>query len=131
MQGMEPIAIVTVLILIQYFIFAGLVGRARMQSKIDAPAVTGDPVFERYFRVHQNTLQQLIIVLPALWLFGWFIDPLVGSALGLVFILGRWVYYRHYVAEPSSRSRGFIVGWLAQIILTLGALIGAILSWLD
>ncbi|MBS93440.1 MAG: hypothetical protein CL799_03195 [Chromatiales bacterium] len=128
---MEPIAIVTVLILIQYFIFAGLVGKVRVQTKIDAPAVTGDPIFERYFRVHQNTLEQLIVVLPALWLFGWFIDPLVGGALGLVFILGRWIYCRDYVVRPPSRSRGFVVGWLAQIILILGALIGAILSWLE
>jgi glutathione S-transferase len=128
MQGMEPIAIVTLLILIQYFVFAALVGKARVQHKVDAPAITGNAVFERYFRVHQNTLEQLIVVLPAMWLFGWYVDPLVGGALGLVFIIGRWVYCSAYVADPAKRAKGYVVGMLAQTVLVLGALIWAILS---
>lgn len=131
MQGMEPVAIVTALIVIQYLAFGGLVGRARARSKIDPPATTGEPVFERYFRIHQNTLEQLIVVVPALWLFSWYIDPLIGSAIGLVFIVGRWVYCSDYVKDPSKRARGFIVGWLVQIVLILGVLGGAVLSWLE
>ncbi len=130
MQGMEPVAIVTVLLLIQYFVFAILVGRARVQRKVMAPAVTGDEVFERYFRVQQNTHEQLIVVLPVLWLFGWYVQPLVAAAMGLIFIAGRWLYCRDYVRDPAKRGRGFAVGNLAQTVLLLGALIGPVLAWL-
>ena len=129
MQGMEPVAIVTLLLLMQYFLFALLVGKARMQHQINAPAITGHPEFERRFRVHQNTQEQLVIFLPAMWLFAWYIDPLVASALGLVFIVGRFVYSAGYVAEPRGRAKGFMVGWLAQVVLMLGALIGAVMSY--
>ena len=61
---MEYVAIVTVLVLIEYFVFGALVGRARGRAEIEAPATTGDPIFERYFRVHQNTMEQLVMFLP-------------------------------------------------------------------
>jgi hypothetical protein len=114
--------------LIQYFVFSGLVGKARVQHKVDAPAITGHPEFERYFRVHQNTLEQLIVVLPALWMFGWYVDAMVGAAIGVVFIIGRWVYCTGYLADPAQRAKGFIVGVLAQTVLVLGALIWVILG---
>ena len=129
MQGMEPVAIVTVLMLLQFFYFALLVGRARVRLGVKAPAVTGDPLFERYFRVQQNTMEQLIVVLPSLWLFGWYVDPLWAALVGIVFIIGRQVYLRGYVADPATRGRGFIIGNLAQTVLLFGGLIGAALSW--
>lgn len=131
MQGMEPVAIVTVLMLIQFFAFAILVGRARVKSGIDAPAVTGDEMFERYFRIHQNTLEQLVVVLPSLWLFAWYVEPLSASAAGLVFIAGRWLYCVDYAKDPVKRARGFVIGNLAQTVLLLGALIGPVLSWIN
>ena len=129
-QGMEPVAIVTVLLLVQFFVFAILVGKARVQRKVMAPAVTGDEIFERYFRVHQNTLEQLIVVLPVMWLFGWYVQPLVAAGLGIVFLIGRWMYCVDYVRDPAKRGRGFAVGNLAQTVLMLGALIGAVLVWI-
>ena len=129
MAGMEPVAIVTVLILLQFFWFAILVGKARVKNKIEAPAVTGNEEFERAFRVHQNTEEQLIVVLPTLWLFGWYIDPLIASFCGLVFMLGRWLYCSGYLEDPSTRGKGFIVGQLAQTVLLLGALVGPILAY--
>lgn len=131
MQGMEPVAIVTVLLLIQYFVFAILVGKARVQHKVMAPAVTGNEVFERYFRVQQNTIEQLLVMLPVLWLFGWYVQPLVAAGLGLVFIAGRWIYCHDYVRDPAKRGRGFAVGNLAQTVLLLGALIGPVLRLLQ
>lgn len=131
MQGMEPVAIVTMLMLIQFFTFAILVGRARVKGGIDAPSITGDQMFERYFRIHQNTMEQLVVVLPALWLFAWYVEPLSASAAGLVFIVGRWLYCIDYAKDPVKRARGFIIGNLAQTVLLLGALIGPIVSWIN
>lgn len=131
MQGMEPVAIVTALMLVQFFTFAILVGKARVKGDVQAPAVTGDESFERYFRVHQNTMEQLVVVLPALWLFAWYVEPLSASVAGLVFIAGRWLYCVDYAKDPIKRGRGFIIGSLAQTVLLLGALIGPVLSWIN
>ncbi len=127
---MEPIAVVTVLALIEYFVFGLLVARARARTGIKAPSITGNPEFERHFRVQQNTLEQLMIFLPALWLFGYYVNALAGSALGLLFIVGRYDYYRGYVADAVKRGRGFSIGAFSTAILLVGALIGAIVSWL-
>jgi len=126
---MEPIAVVSVIVLLEYFGFGVLTAAARAKAGIAAPATVGEPNFERHFRVQQNTLEQLIIFLPALWLFGTYVHPLWGAALGLVFVVGRLMYYRGYVADPVRRGRGFVLGEAAQGILLAGGLIGAIVSW--
>lgn len=127
---MEPIAIVTVLSVFQAFYFAFLVGKQRVKHGVNAPAITGEAEFERAFRVHQNTVEQLVIFLPALWLFGYYVHALIGAGLGLVFIIARFVYRGSYLNDPKSRGMGFGIGALAMMVLLLGGLIGAILSWL-
>ncbi len=58
---MELVAIVIAVALIEYSVFGMLVGKARGTYGIDAPAITGHPVFERYYRVQQNTLENLVL----------------------------------------------------------------------
>ena len=127
---MEPIAIVTVLAIFQAFGFAYLVGKQRAKHGVNAPAITGDAEFERAFRVHQNTLEQLIVFIPALWLFGYYVNALVGAGIGLVFIVGRFIYRNAYLKDPSTRGTGFSIGATAMMILMLGGLVGAVVSWL-
>lgn len=127
---MEPVAIVTVLALFQYFLFGYHVGAARMRFGVAAPAITGHPQFERHFRIHQNTLEQLVAFLPGLWLFGWYVNALLAAALGLLFIAGRFVYRARYLAEPSSRTLGVAIAGAATLALLAGGLIGAIASWI-
>ena len=81
---MEFVAIVIVLALLQYFVFGLLVGRARSKFDVHAPAVTGHPVFERYYRVHQNTLELMIMFIPAIVLFGYWVRPDLGAGIGFV-----------------------------------------------
>jgi uncharacterized MAPEG superfamily protein len=123
---MNLIAVVSLLALIEYMVIAGLVGAARGKHGVKAPATTGNEVFERYFRVQQNTLEQLVIFLPALWMFGTYIGVGAGAIIGLVFIVGRVIYLRGYVADPAKRGTGFIIGFVANAILVLGGLGGAI-----
>jgi uncharacterized membrane protein YecN with MAPEG domain len=123
---MAYLAIVTLLALIEFFVFGILVGRARGKYGIKAPATSGHPVFERTFRVHQNTQEQLLIHLPALWLFGQLLSPVWGAALGLVFVIGRAVYAAGYIADAEKRGLGFLISSLANLVLILGALYGAI-----
>jgi uncharacterized MAPEG superfamily protein len=126
---MELIAIVTLLALIEYGYFGFLVGRQRGRAGVAAPATTGDPVFERYFRVHQNTLEQLVMFLPGLWIFGRYVSAPLGALLGLVFIVGRAIYLQRYVADPESRAIGVLISFPVTLILILGGLIGALVAW--
>ncbi len=123
---MALVAIVTVLALIQYVVQGVRVGQARQRYNVEAPATTGHPIFERHFRVHQNTLEQLIIFEPAMWLFGLYVSGPIGALLGAAFIAGRFIYERGYVADPSQRGTGAMITAVANGILLLGALIGAL-----
>ena len=127
---MEPVALVTALALIQFLWFAILVGRARIRTGVKAPATSGDPVFERYYRVHQNTMEQLILLLPAMWIFAYYISAAAAAVLGLVFVAGRFVFFRGYVRDPSLRRTGFLMGMLPLLVLLAGSLTGPLLSWL-
>jgi glutathione S-transferase len=110
---MEYIALVTLLLVIQYMVFIMLVGAARGKTGIKAPAVTGDENFERAYRVQMNTLEQLMVALPALWVSGIYFDSLVAALLGLAFFLGRVMYRAGYVKDPEKRGIGFGIGFLA------------------
>jgi uncharacterized membrane protein YecN with MAPEG domain len=123
---MPYLAIVAALALLEYLGISILVGRARGKYGIKAPATSGHPVFDRTFRVHQNTLEQLIVFLPALWLFGTYVSPTWGALLGLFFIVGRVLYVSGYIADPEKRGVGFLIGFVANVLLLLGGLIGAV-----
>ncbi len=125
---MELVTIVVVLALLQYMVFGILVGKARGTYKVEAPAVTGDPIFERYYRVHMNTLESLVLFLPSVFLFAMYVNAEVAAGLGVVFIIGRYLYLRAYIKDPKSRGIGFALTMLPSLALALGALIGAALS---
>jgi glutathione S-transferase len=120
--------IIAMLALIEYFYFGIQVGGARARTGVKAPAVTGNEEFERPFRAHQNTLEQLIIFLPALYAAAFYVDPLFAVAAGVAFLVGRMLYFRTYSADAEKRGPGMIITVLANLSLVLGALIGALLT---
>ncbi len=122
---MPYVDIVTALALIQFIFFGFRVGSARGKYGIKAPATTGNEVFERHFRVQQNTLEALIGVIPGLYLFGRYGNPLIAAALGVVYLIGRQVYAVTYVKDPAKRGPGYGLTFLPMIILIVGGGIGA------
>lgn len=126
---MALVAAVILLALVEFLVFGLLVGRARIQCGVPAPATTGHPVFERYFRVQQNTLEQLVVFVPSMWFFGAYVSPLWAAGLGILFVIGRAVYLTGYVADPKKRVAGFGLSFLPNVILAGGALVGAILDF--
>ena len=122
---MAYVDIVTALALLQFIVFGMQVGRARGKYGVQAPAVTGNEIFERHFRVQQNTLEQLIVFLPGLYLFAHYFNPLWGAGLGVIYLIGRQVYSASYVKDPKTRSAGFGLTFLPTVVLIVGALIGA------
>jgi glutathione S-transferase len=59
-------SLVTALALVVYLVLTLNVGRARVKYKVKPPIMTGEPELERVLRVQQNTLEQLVLFLPAL-----------------------------------------------------------------
>jgi len=120
-------ALVTCLALLMYFFTCIRVGRARAAFGIKAPATTGNPDFERVFRVQMNTLEWMPIFLPSLWLFAAYISDPIAGIVGLVWIAGRILYMTGYSEAAVKRGTGFRIQGLAVGVLWLGAL-GAI-AW--
>ncbi len=123
---MGYVALVTVLMLMQLMYFMGRVGAARVKHDIKAPAMSGHEDFDRANRVHQNTIEQLVIMLPAMWVCAQFSSANVAAIAGLVFIIGRFVYGAKYVADPESRGIGMGIGFLGILACVLGALWGVV-----
>jgi len=123
---MAYVDIVTALAVLQFIVFGFRVGGARGRYGIKAPATTGNEIFERHFRVQQNTLEQLIAFLPGIYLFARYFSPLVAAALGVVYLIGRELYAFTYVKDPANRSVGYGMTFLPMVILVAGGLIGAV-----
>lgn len=127
---MQPVALITALALLQYTLFGMLVARARGRTGVMPPATAGHPEFERYYRVQQNTTEQIILFLPSLWLFATYIDPRIAAAIGGVYLIGRLAFLLGYVADPGKRIPGFVLTMLANMSLLLGSIIGVVRAML-
>jgi len=123
---MPLVQLVIGLALVQFFFFLFAVGRARVTYKVAAPATTGNEVFERYFRVQMNTLELLVVFVPAMFIFSQYFGGYLGAGLGVVYLIGRLIYFTSYVKDPSSRSLGYGMSVLPIMIMVAGAVIGAI-----
>jgi uncharacterized membrane protein YecN with MAPEG domain len=116
---------VTMLALLEFMYFGGKVGAARGKYGVSAPATTGNEHFERAYRIHYNTLEQLIVFLPSLWAFAFYIHDLAAAALGVIFLVGRMLYSIAYTKEPGTRTVGMMMSFIPTVILLLGAFFGA------
>ena len=125
---MELVAIITVLALMQFVYFGIRVGQMRGIHEVKAPDMTGNPEFMRMFRIHQNTMEQLVVFVPALWIFAHYWDPKWGAAIGVIYIASRFVYYLGYLKDPKDRGRGFGIGFVAITVLLVGAIAGAVMK---
>ena len=114
-------AIDTILAVFVTFVLAGRVGMARGRYKIEAPAMVGHPDFERACRTHMNTVESLVLFLPALWVAAIFYGGQIPFWIGLVWVVGRIVYAFGY-AQKNTQMRGPGAGLSFLSILALLAL---------
>jgi hypothetical protein len=125
---MPFVSAVVTLALIQFFWFGLQVGRARVRFGVPAPATSGNPDFERVFRVQMNTLEQLVMFLPGIWIFAHYVSPYWAAGLGVVYLIGRAVYAAGYSKAANQRGLGFGLSALPVMILVFGGLVGALLA---
>ena len=123
---MPLVQLVIGLALVQFFFFLFAVGKARVTYKVAAPATTGNEVFERYFRVQMNTLELLVMFVPAMYIFGQYWGGYLAAALGAVYLVGRLIYFTSYVKDPKSRSMGYGLSVTPIMVMVVGAIVGAI-----
>jgi uncharacterized membrane protein YecN with MAPEG domain len=119
-------SLVTLITLIVYLVLTIRVSAARAKYKIAPPQMSGDPNFERVLRVQQNTLEQLPLFLPSLWIFAQFVSSVWAAAIGAAWIVGRIAYAWGYYQAPEKRTLGFGINSLATTVLLGGALVGVI-----
>lgn len=124
---MEWLTIVTMLALIEVAVFGLRAGMARSKYGIKAPATTGNEMFERHYRVHYNTIEHIVLFVPALWAFGLYVGYYWAAGVGAVFLVGRLVYGISYVRDPESRGIGMLLSIAPCWILMVGGLIGAVI----
>jgi uncharacterized membrane protein YecN with MAPEG domain len=123
---MDHATLIVLLALLQYVWFTARVGAARGKYHVNAPACDGDESWNRLFRVQQNTLEQLIVFVPATYAFAIYLSELWVLVPGLAFMIGRFLYSAEYLKDPKTRTPGMAITLLANVVLVLGALFGLV-----
>ena len=122
---MPYVHIVIGLALVQFLWFALAVARRARPLQSRGSRSHGNEIFERYLRVQMNTLEQLVVFIPSILLFGQYLSPYVAAGLGVIFLIGRLVYFFTYVKNPKSRELGFILTVGPNVALLGGAILGS------
>lgn len=125
---MAWVGIVIIVALFEFFAFGFAVAMARGRYNCPAPATSGNEMFERYYRVQMNTLEQLVIFIPAIVLFAWVHDPEWAAAIGAIWVIGRLIYFRSYVRDPRSRALGFAMTAFPSLGMLAAALVGLVMQ---
>jgi glutathione S-transferase len=124
-----PLTTLAILVaLLVYFGLTAVVGQARAKYNCPAPASGGHPEFDKRYRVQMNTLEQLALFLPAVWLAAPVLGDAIAAGLAALWSLGRIVYARSYYADPTTRSAGFMLTLLPTLVLIIAAGYGAVAS---
>ena len=122
-------ALVTLLAIALYFFLATRVAVAHGKFGVRLPATSGNPDFERVFRVDMNTLEWMPTFLGPLWLCAIYLNDMVAAALGLVWIGGRILYFVGYSQAVEKRLPGFFIQSSACGVVFIGALAGIAVHW--
>ena len=122
-------AFATLLDMAIYFVLILNVGGARRKYKIPAPATDGPDAFLRVLRVQTNTVEQLALHLPLLWIAAFAMDDVFAASFGAVWALSRIMYARCYYQKAKRRHKGFAIGLLVNAILFIGAAAGVVASF--
>jgi len=109
-----------------YFWTLALVGKARGKYNVPAPSVTGNEMFERCFRVQMNTIEQILLLLPAMWLCAFWVGDGWAALGGLVWAAGRVLYARLYQADPAKRGPGFALTVIPSVVMAVAAFVAVI-----
>src|SRR5258707_1325132 len=122
-------ALVTLLVIAFYFFVSTRVAAAHVKFGVKLPATTGNPDFERVYRVQMNTLEWMPVFLVPLWLFAITLSDVAAAVLGLVWIVGRALYFTGSIQAVAKRVPGFLIHGPACVVLFVATVVGLLLPW--
>jgi len=102
-------------------LFAIRTGMMRGKTGVKAPAMSGSEEFDRANRVHLNTVEQMVLFLPVLWIFASLAGDFYAGIGALVWLIGRVLFSQGYMADPAKRELGFMIGAIAVLLMFLGS----------
>ena len=126
---MYPLTLLGTLAALTVFVWASIpVGQARGKYNVQAPATTGDPAFERAFRAHQNTMEQLVLFLPLVWIVASVFGDMWGGIYAAAWVVGRIAYVIGYLADAEKRGAGFLISSLASLAALVGSIVAVVID---
>jgi uncharacterized membrane protein YecN with MAPEG domain len=104
------------------------VGRQRMRHRIAPPATTGPEEFVRALRVLMNTVENVVLFLPTLWIAALYGSPRIAALVGAIWLVARVWYAFGYARATRARSMPFMLGGIAWAVLLVIAAWGLLTS---
>ena len=123
---MDYVNLVVLTALVEYIVFLGIVGITREKYGVLAPATTGNPQWERLHRIQVNTSEQLVLFIPAIYGFAYYVSEPWAAGIGSIFVIGRVVYFLGYRVSGERRLVGAIMSGPPSYILVIGAIVGLV-----
>ena len=123
---LSPPALATLALVLWYMVTVFQVGRARSKYKVWAPATTGDPGFERAYRVQMNEVENLVAFLPSMWIYAVMGNPRVAAIAASVYLVGRVIYAIGYWSAANRRGPGYYIAMVAMAVTWTLALASAL-----
>lgn len=124
-----PLTLLGTLAALAVYVWASIpVGQARGKFGVKAPSVTGPPEFERAFRAHQNTMEQLVLFLPLVWIVATLFGDLWGGIYAAAWVVGRIAYVIGYIRDPEKRGAGFLISGLPSLAALVGAIVSVVID---
>ncbi len=126
---MENVSLIVFLALFEYMVFILVVGATRNKYGVVAPATTGNELWERLYRIQVNTAEQLILFIPAVYGFAYFVSDIWAARIGVIFLIGRMVYFIGYRKSGDKRILGAVLSAWPSYIMVFGVLYQLVKTW--
>ncbi|XP_056146729.1 leukotriene C4 synthase isoform X1 [Lampris incognitus] len=97
------LAAVSLLGVLEQAYFSLQVISARRKFSVAPPSTSGPAEFERVYRAQANCSEYFPLFITVLWLAGLFFSQGLSSFCGLLYLYGRYLYFRGYCQSSQSR----------------------------
>ena len=80
-------------------------------------------------RIHLNTLENVVVFLPLLWIATLYGSPVIAASIGGVWLFARITFAIMYTKDPSKRAPAFITSFFCHVALVLLSVYGLVMMF--